>query len=319
MRAHALLLCYRWLALTAREIFMQQPVLLELEAPIKICGDIHGQYSDLLRLFDYGGYPPESNYLFLGDYVDRGKQSIETICLLLAYKIKYPENFFLLRGNHECASINRIYGFYEECKRRYSVRLWRTFTECFNCLPVAAIVDEKILCMHGGLSPSLKSMDQIRRIPRPTDVPDSGLLCDLLWADPDKEKDGWDSNDRGVSYIFGADIVEGALAKHDLDLICRAHQVVEDGYEFFAKKQLVTVFSAPNYCGEFDNAGAMMSVDDTLMCSFQILKPTQKKGGVSSTTVASGSGADGAQGAGTSDKSPNKVFEKTYHPRCPKL
>ena len=265
-------LCYR-----AREVFLSQPMLLELEAPIKIAGDVHGQYYDLLRLFEYGGFPPSANYLFLGDYVDRGKQSIETICLLLAWKCKYPGNFMLLRGNHECSSINRLYGFYDECKRRYSVKLWKTFTDCFNCLPVAAVVDEKILCMHGGLSPELQSLEQIRRIARPTDVPDTGLLCDLLWSDPEQEIQGWGENDRGVSFTFGADIVRSFLNKHDLDLICRAHQVVEDGYEFFAKRALVTIFSAPNYCGEFDNAGALMSVDESLMCSFQVLKPIDKK------------------------------------------
>lgn len=263
----------RQLCVVAKEIFLRQPNLLELEAPINVCGDIHGQYSDLLRLFEYGGYPPSSNYLFLGDYVDRGKQCIETICLLLAYKIKFPDNFFLLRGNHECASINRIYGFYDECKRRFSVRLWKIFTDCFNCLPVAAIIDDKIFCMHGGLSPELRNMDQIRAIERPVDVPDQGLICDLLWSDPDKDIIGWGENDRGVSYTFGADRVADFLKKHDLDLICRAHQVVEDGYEFFADRQLVTIFSAPNYCGEFDNAGALMSVDASLLCSFQILKP----------------------------------------------
>ncbi|CAN6468490.1 unnamed protein product [Victoria cruziana] len=220
MESEILQLCY-----ASKDIFLTQPNLLELEAPINICGDIHGQYADLLRLFEYGGYPPRANYLFLGDYVDRGKQSIETICLLLAYKIKYPENFFLLRGNHECASINRIYGFYDECKRRFSVRLWRTFTDCFNCLPVAAIIDDKILCMHGGLSPEMESLEQIKMIERPIDVPDQGLLCDLLWADPDKEISGWGDNDRGVSFTFGADKVTEFLKKHDLDLICRAHQV----------------------------------------------------------------------------------------------
>ena len=153
-------------------------------------GDVHGQYNDLLNLFEYGRIPPTSNYLFLGDYVDRGKQSLETICLLLAFKIKYPENFFLLRGNHECASINRIYGFYDECKRRLNIRMWKIFTECFKFLPVAAIIADRIFCMHGGLSPELENMDQIRRIIRPTDVPDQGLLCDLLWSDPDKDKIG---------------------------------------------------------------------------------------------------------------------------------
>ena len=195
-------------------------------------GDIHGQYYDLLRLFEYGGYPPESNYLFLGDYVDRGKQSLETICLLLAYKIKYSENFFILRGNHECASINKMYGFYDECKRRYTVKLWKVFIDCFNTLPVAAIIDDKILCMHGGLSPEIHTLDQIKKIVRPTDVPEQGnillykgLLCDLLWADPDKDAVGWAENNRGVSVIFSNSIVETFLKKHELDLICRAHQV----------------------------------------------------------------------------------------------
>jgi serine/threonine-protein phosphatase PP1 catalytic subunit len=194
---------------------------------------VHGQYYDLLRIFEYGGFPPEANYLFLGDYIDRGKQSIETVCLLLCYKIKYPENFFLLRGNHESAQINRIYGFYDECKRRYSIRLWRVFSDVFNCLPVAALIDEKIFCMHGGLSPELKNLDQIKNIMRPTDVPDTGLLCDLLWSDPERGIDAYGDNDRGVSFTFGEAVVRKFNEKHDIDLICRAHQVVEDGYEFF--------------------------------------------------------------------------------------
>ncbi|KAI4342676.1 hypothetical protein MLD38_027269 [Melastoma candidum] len=264
------------LCFAAKDVFLSQPNLLELEAPIKVCGDIHGQYSDLLRLFELSGFPPRSNYLFLGDYVDRGKQSLETICLLLAYKIKYPLRFYLLRGNHECASLNRIYGFFDECKRRYTVRLWKVFTDCFNCLPIAALIDDRIICMHGGLSPELQDLNQIRWLPRPTDIPEKGLLCDLLWSDPAKDIQGWGPSDRGVSYVFGPDRVIDFLKKQDLDLICRAHQVVEDGYEFFANRHLVTIFSAPNYCGEFDNAGGMMSIDENLVCSFQILNPTNQ-------------------------------------------
>ncbi|CAN7080331.1 unnamed protein product [Brassica oleracea var. botrytis] len=263
----------RQLCFNGRQIFLSQPNLLELHAPIRICGDIHGQYQDLLRLFEYGGYPPSANFLFLGDYVDRGKQSLETICLLLAYKIRYPSKIYLLRGNHEDAKINRIYGFYDECKRRFNVRLWKIFTDCFNCLPVAALIDDKILCMHGGLSPELDNLNQIREIQRPTEIPDSGLLCDLLWSDPDQKIEGWADSDRGISCTFGADKVAEFLDKNDLDLICRGHQVVEDGYEFFAKRRLVTIFSAPNYGGEFDNAGALLSVDESLVCSFEIMKP----------------------------------------------
>lgn len=274
-RIHLELAEIKMLIMKSRELFLSQPMLLEINAPLTICGDTHGQYIDLLRLFAAGGSPNDTNYLFLGDYVDRGEHSIETICLLMCYKIKRPENVFLLRGNHECASINRIYGFYDECKRRYSVKLWKMFTDCFNCLPVAAIVDEKIFCCHGGISPDLDSLDRIRGIKRPTDVPYQGLLCDLLWSDPSDDVDGWGESERGVSFVFGKEAVEEFLDKFDLDLIVRGHQVVQDGYEFFADRSLVTVFSAPNYCGEFDNAAAIMYVDSDLLCSFKILRPEE--------------------------------------------
>ena len=256
-------------------IIKEQKMLVELEAPLHVCGDIHGQYYDLLRIFEHCGYPGEYSYLFLGDYVDRGKQSLETVCLLLCYKIKFPEKVTLLRGNHESSVTNRIYGFYDECKRRYNVRIWRSFTELFNWLPVAAIIDEKILCMHGGLSPELKNLQNITEISRPTDIPDTGLLCDLLWSDPDKDCVEYDENDRGVSVIFGEKIVQDFNKKNDLDLIIRAHQVVDDGYEFFAQRQLITIFSAPNYCGEFDNSAGIMIIDESLTCSLKVLRPVE--------------------------------------------
>ena len=257
------------------QIIKVQKMLVELEAPLHVCGDIHGQYYDLLRIFEHCGYPGEYNYLFLGDYVDRGKQSLETVCLLLCYKIKYPEKVTLLRGNHESSVTNRIYGFYDECKRRYNIRLWKSFTELFNYLPVAALIDDKILCMHGGLSPDLKSIENIKDISRPTEIPDNGLLCDLLWSDPDKEAVEYDENDRGVSVIFGEKVVTDFNKKNDLDLIIRAHQVVDDGYEFFAQRQLITIFSAPNYCGEFDNSAGIMIIDDSLTCSLKVLRPVE--------------------------------------------
>lgn len=257
----------------AREVFMSQPSLIELNAPVKIVGDIHGQYNDLIRLFEMCGFPPDSNYLFLGDYVDRGKQSLETILLLFCYKLKYPENFFLLRGNHECANVTRVYGFYDECKRRCNIKVWKGFVDTFNTMPIASIVADKIFCVHGGLSPSLSHMDDIRNIARPTDVPDYGLLNDLLWSDPADMDQDWESNERGVSYCFGKKVIIDFLTRHDFDLVCRAHMVVEDGYEFFNDRLLVTVFSAPNYCGEFDNWGAVMSVSSNLLCSFELLKP----------------------------------------------
>ncbi|CDS36950.1 protein phosphatase 1 catalytic subunit [Echinococcus multilocularis] len=297
-----------------KHVVMSQSVLLELEGPLKVCGDTHGQFRDVLRLFDLCGKPDTTNFLFLGDYVDRGKQSLEVICLLFGYKVKYPTTFFLLRGNHECQAITRIYGFFDECKRRFNVKLWRHFLDVFNCLPVAAVIENQIFCCHGGISPeflkpeytNLEDLKQrIRAIPRPTDVPEEGVVCDLLWADPlnpdmlDPDADelppiftetGFGPNERGVSYVFSPDVVDRFLSRFGLDLMVRAHQVVEDGYEFFANRSFVTIFSAPNYCGEFDNAGGIFCLSRNVTVkpnsneeeidlegSFQILYPEKRK------------------------------------------
>ncbi|CAD7965533.1 unnamed protein product [Amoebophrya sp. A25] len=258
----------------ARARFLAEPSLLEIQTPVAILGDTHGQFHDLLRLFELVGYPDGRNFLFLGDYVDRGKNSLDVIATLFCYKCLFPGNMFLLRGNHEMASTSRSYGFYDEVKRRSGVGLWRRFVDVFNCMPPCALVSKRILCMHGGLSPAiLDSLDPIREIRRPCECPDSGLLADLLWSDPDNNTTGFRPSDRGISYAFGADVVQRVCEQHDLDLICRAHQVVEDGYEFFAGRNLITIFSAPNYFGEYDNAAGILDVSENLVCTVKTIQP----------------------------------------------
>ncbi|VDM63017.1 unnamed protein product [Angiostrongylus costaricensis] len=199
---------------------------------------------------------------------------------------RYPESFLMLRGNHECPAINRVYGFYEECNRRYkSSRLWSSFQDTFNWMPLCGLIAGRILCMHGGLSPQLTAIDQLRNLPRPQDPPNPSMGIDLLWADPDQWVKGWQANTRGVSYVFGQDVVIDMCQKLNLDLIARAHQVVQDGYEFFASKKMVTIFSAPHYCGQFDNFAATMKVNEDLVCNFSMYKPTAK-----AARIAAGNG-----------------------------
>ncbi|KAJ0421161.1 Serine/threonine-protein phosphatase PP1 isozyme 2 [Aspergillus carlsbadensis] len=258
---------------SASDVLLAEPSLLEISAPVKIVGDIHGQYTDLIRIFDRCGFPETTKYLFLGNYLNKGRNSLETILLLLCYKLKYPKSFFLLRGNHECAAITRVSTFYEECKYRCQVNVWKTFRTVFDSLPVAAVVSGKFFCVHGGLSPSLTDLDDIRNIARPTDVPDTGLLTDLLWSDPTDVEEDWMDNYRGVSYYFNANVARRFLQRMGLDLICRGHMAVDDGYKFDFDKSVVTVFSAPNYCGEFDNAGAVMNVPADLVRTFEVFEP----------------------------------------------
>lgn len=265
---------------TVIPILDSQPTLLDIPAPLSVVGDIHGQLPDLMRVFEKTGTPDKTRFLFLGDYVDRGQQGIECVSLLLCYKIKYPSTFFMLRGNHECSYINRLYGFFDECAQFLGVDSWKRFCDVFEHLPIAAIIEQKIFCVHGGISQDLDSLDQIREIKRPVEVPDSGFLCDLLWSDPDPTVDGWDENERGTSYIFGPRQVNEFLERFGLDLICRAHQAVMDGYDFpFAENQtIVTIFSAPNYCYVYQNKGAVLEVSDNLFCKFAILDPIEWDG-----------------------------------------
>ena len=266
-----------WLCMAVTRIVRNEPILLRLTPPISVCGDIHGQFSDLLRVFSIGGSPDKTSYLFLGDYVGRGSNSIETMAYLFAMKVKYPDHIYLLRGNHETDEISRTDGFYHEFLDRKIEDTWYSFTEAFRWLPIAAIIGRRIFCVHGGISPELKSLDQIEKLKRPLDLPDEGLVSDLLWSDPANEGDGWQENDRGTSVTYGPDVVDQFLQANNFDLLCRAHQMAMDGYEFpFQNRQnCVTVFTAPNYCDEFMNAGAIMKVEQDMTCSFEFVEPEE--------------------------------------------
>ncbi len=264
------------LANYAHEIFENESNILHIEAPIYIYGDIHGQYQDLIRFLEMTDVPPKSKLLFLGDYVDRGKNSIEVLALLFSLKMKYPNNVFLIRGNHECPEVNANYGFLQECMERYSPEdaplVYSACNKAMMSLPLAAIINEKIFCVHGGLSPHLNKTNQIEKIKRQVTIPNEGLLCDLLWSDPRSSNKEWSFNDRGVSYTFNEHAVDKFLSANNLELICRAHQMITTGYRFFNDNKLVTIFSAPNYCGSCGNDGAVMKITSDLECSFFIFK-----------------------------------------------
>lgn len=223
-----------------------------------------------MELFQNGGKCPDTNYLFLGDFVDRGFYSVETFLLLLALKVRYPDRITLIRGNHESRTITQTYGFYEECLKKYnnSPNVWRYCTEIFDYLSLSAVVDGTIFCVHGGISPSLTSLDQIRQIDRRQEVPNDGPMCDLLWSDPTDEHDGWGTSPRGAGYQFGKDTVEKWNQANDLSLIVRAHQLVFEGYKYSFGEQLVTVWSAPNYCYRCGNIAAILEINENLERNF---------------------------------------------------
>ncbi|KAI8635271.1 putative serine/threonine protein phosphatase [Xylariaceae sp. FL1651] len=324
----------------ARELLIEEANVVTVTAPVTICGDIHGQFHDLMELFRVGGDPPDTNYLFMGDFVDRGFYSLESFLLLLCLKVRYPDRMTLIRGNHESRQITTVYGFYDECLRKYgSANVWRYCCDVFDYLALGAIVlgasntlepaneattredyiaqdieievcnadgdimsqfsrrrnsggseqrspngtaartgppgsgasgssrgtignpTGAVLCVHGGLSPLIDTVDKIRLLDRKQEVPHEGAMCDLLWSDPD-EIDGWGLSPRGAGFLFGADIVKVFNHRNDLSLIARAHQLVMEGFKEMFDASIVTVWSAPNYCYRCGNVAAVLELSE---------------------------------------------------------
>jgi diadenosine tetraphosphatase ApaH/serine/threonine PP2A family protein phosphatase len=284
------------------ELLMEESNVQPVLSPVTVVGDLHGQFFDLLNLLNVGGWPPSTSYVFLGDFVDRGHNSVETLSLLLCLKLKYPGHITLLRGNHEvrtCAllvyvyvyihllyfgfifisfififlfhffsfqkkksrQITQVYGFYDECLRKYgNASVWRHCVQCFDCFGLAALIDEQVLCVHGGLSPDVRTLDQVRAIDRNQEIPHEGAFCDLVWSDPEDIAGAWQLSPRGAGYLFGKRVTDEFHQVNDLQFLARAHQLVMEGRKYHFDKRLVTVWSAPNYCYRCGNVAAILEI-----------------------------------------------------------
>lgn len=206
---------------------------------------------------------------------------METVTLLVCLKVRYPNRITILRGNHESKQITQVYGFYDECLRKYgNANVWLEFTSLFDYLPLTAVVEGNIFCLHGGLSPSIDTLDQIKQLDRIMEVPHEGPICDLLWSDPD-DRCGWGISPRGAGYSFGQDISEQFNHSNDLKLIARAHQLVMNGYNWSHDRNIITVFSAPNYCYRCGNEAAIMEVDEFMKYTFLQFNPAPKQNEIS--------------------------------------
>eukprot|EP01119_Soliformovum_irregulare_P001041 TRINITY_DN10786_c0_g1_i1.p1 TRINITY_DN10786_c0_g1~~TRINITY_DN10786_c0_g1_i1.p1 ORF type:complete len:310 (+),score=46.32 TRINITY_DN10786_c0_g1_i1:2-931(+) len=246
-----------------KEHLLDEANVTNLRLPMTIVGDIHGHFRDLLEIFHIGGKCPDTNYLFLGNYVDRGSFSAETISLLFCLKLRHPTRITLLRGNHESKPITQVYGFYGECLAKYgNPNPWKYFTDVFNYLPLAAVIEEKIFCVHGGLSSTLTSLEQIKVLPRFQDVPPEGSITDLLWSDPDPEKEGYTASPRGPGCLFGQDVVNRFLKFNRLEYMVRSNQLCIDGYQMLFGGKFATVWSAPNFCNRSGNVGAILEISE---------------------------------------------------------
>ncbi|KAH0791439.1 Ser/Thr protein phosphatase [Histomonas meleagridis] len=266
----------------ATEIFREEPNILEIKPPIVICGDVHGQFDDMLQIFQISGTPPYTQFLFLGDYVDRGTKSIEIMILLCIFKIKYPNKFFMIRGNHESMNISQVYGFYQEVLTKYrSDSLYQSFKPLFESMPIAAVINGEYFCVHGGISENAMTLSEISNINRFTEIPSTGALCELVWNDPAKDNSGFtESGGRNVGALFGMKSTDLFFSKNNgINLIIRAHQLKKQGFEYCQNNKVLTLFSAPNYESMSGNDGAILCVDEKMtrnIIRFKKLPPNEK-------------------------------------------
>lgn len=256
-------------------IWREEPSLLRVRSPVTVCGDIHGSFDHLLHVFRICGRPPSQSFVFLGDYIDRGRNSVECICLLMLLKCRYPNNMHLLRGNHESRWISRVYGTLTEVVCRYGGdSVWRALMTSVDEMPLAGLIDGKVLCVHGGISPHMRTVDDISLLKRGTDVPGYGLACDLLWSDPSTHPmvSHWSNNHRHVSYAYGPMAVAAFCVRSGVDFIVRAHQPQMPGYKWSPCGRVLTLFTAPNYC-QMGNDGCVMCFTADKKYQFRILRP----------------------------------------------
>uniref|UniRef100_A0AC34GNS7 Serine/threonine-protein phosphatase n=1 Tax=Panagrolaimus sp. ES5 TaxID=591445 RepID=A0AC34GNS7_9BILA len=298
------------------DLLKPAPAFIRIPAPVIIFGDTHGQFTDLLRIIDKVGTPPKSRYLFLGDYCDRGRKSIEILMLLFCLKLQNPSHVQILRGNHECTKMNRLYGFYEECRRARGTQMWKKFQKVFNELPLCCLVADRIITMHGGISPDIKGMETLYKLKKPHTHAecDTGVALDLMWSDPAAGADSccsWQFNKmRNASWMFGTESVKDFCRLLNIDMIVRAHEVCRNGHMFYCDKLLCTVFSAPNYCGTDGNCASVMKVSEDLKYSFITFKPKLDKNSLSKEKLAELE----KQSKNADVKSPNPTLHKTVLP-----